>query len=294
MDSKVFDYFLTVSRYRSFARAAQELHISPQGLGNSMRRLEREFGVPLFNDMYGTGELTEYGELLLEYAQQISGSLRDLHHGMDVLVAHSRNVIKLGCSLGLLGYLGEHVIDDFNAASRDSQVLVASEVPDLRCEQGLVAGEYDLAFLVNPPSGDLIAVPIVDDYQFFWVHVNNRLSKKDSIELEDLDGQTIATVDDGFKSTDRLMILLEQRGIKAEFTFTSEMMRVYEWARMSRALGLTCRNHIEATADSTKTVGLPFASLPWGFSLCYRRDHMLSEAETQFVDYMRSKRRTYE
>lgn len=71
------------------------------------------------------------------------------------------------------------------------------------------------------------------------------------------------------------------------------MMRVYECARAGMGLGLTCRNHVEATAESTKTVGLPLRALPWGFSLCYRRGHVPTPAEVTFVDFMRTLNRSY-
>lgn len=293
MDTKVFAYFLAVSKYRSFARAAHELGISPQGLNSSMRRLESELGVPLFNDMYGTGELTDYGELFLEYARQIDGSLRDMRRGFDVMLAHSRNVIKLGCSIGVLGYLGEHVIDEFNKASEDAQVLVNGEEPDVRCERSLSEGAYDLALLVNPASTEFVTVSLVEDYQFFWINTKNRLSEKAQIGLEDLDGQTIAMVDDEFKNTDLFIRLMEERGVHADVVFTGEMMRVYEYARSGQALGLTCRNHIEATSESLRTVGVPFKDLPWGVSLCYRRDHTLTESEARFVEHLRARRRVY-
>lgn len=293
MDAKVFGYFLAVNKYRSFARAAQGLRISPQGLGSALRRLEDELGVPLFSDAYGTGELTEYGAFVLDYARRIDGALGDMRRGIEAMRAHARNVVRLGCSVGLLGYLGERAIDEFNETADGVQVVVSAEEPDLQCERGLAAKTYDLALLVNPPSREFVSIPIVDDYQFFWVGKGNRLSRQAEIRLEDLEGQTVATVDDGFKSTDALLRLMEKRGVRANVVFTGEMMRIYEFARNGKALGLTCRNHIEATAESSKTVGLPFRDLPWGFSLCYRRDHALTEGEALFVDYLRGKRKVF-
>lgn len=293
LDTKIFSYFLVACRHQSFARAAQELHISPQGLGNAMRRLERELGVPLFDDSGIPGGLTPYGRLVRDYAQQVHDSLTDMRRGIDALLAHSRNVVRLGCSSGVLGYLGEGIIEGFNEGDLGTQVLVTGEMPDLRCERALIAGECELALLVDPPSDDFVAIPIVRDYQFFWVHVRNPLSYHNEIVLEDLKNKSIAMVGDEFKNTNRLMGLLTEHGVPVHFHFTGEMMRVYEMARAGVALGLTCRNHVEATAESTRTVGVPFKALPWGFSLCHRRDHALTESEACFVDYLRGKRRVY-
>ncbi|MBP3311967.1 MAG: LysR family transcriptional regulator [Butyricicoccus sp.] len=41
-------YFEYVAKYESITKAAEELHISQPSLSNSIIRLEKEFGAPLF------------------------------------------------------------------------------------------------------------------------------------------------------------------------------------------------------------------------------------------------------
>ncbi len=294
MDAKVFGYFIEVCSRRSLSAAARALGITPQGLGASMRRLESELGVPLLSQTSAGLEPTDYGELVLEYARKLEGSLGEMRSGISAMLAHSRNIIRLSCSTGVIGYLGEQIIDEYNAACGDAQVFVTDELPDTKCEQELLSGACDLALIVSPTSSDAIKIPLVRDYQFFWVNVSNPLSEKRELLPQDLDRQTVVTMNDEFRSTNALLKIVSEAGVRTQFRLTGEMMRVYEIARSGRALGLTCRNHIEATAESTKTVGVPFKRLPWGVSLCYRRDHSLTESEAAFVDYMRGMRRVYE
>ena len=294
MDAKVFGYYVQVCRCRSLARAAKGLGITPQGLSSAMRRLERELGVALFDLSKGGFELTPYGEVVLDYAERLDESQREMQASLSAMAAHQHNVIKLACSVGVLGYLGEELIDAYNERAGGTQILVTDELPDARCEAQLLSGECDLALIANFESDEFVRIPVVEDYQFFWVSVRNPLSRKAELRPRDLDGQTIVSMNDGYRNTDALLRLVEEAGARVRLRFTGEMMRVYEIARGGQALGLTCRNHIEATAESAKTVGVPFKSLPWGFSLCYRRDHALTEVEAHFVDYLRSQRRVYE
>ena len=157
----------------------------------------------------------------------------------------------------------------------------------------MVDGECDFALLINPPDKSLVAMPLVEDYQFVWVSREDELAQKAEVTLEDLDGRTIYSPNDDYRNTGLLMQLCADASSHPTFRFTSEIMRVYECARAGMGLGLTCRNHVEATAESLKTVGLPLRALPWGFSLCRRRNHVPSAAEASFTDYMRSPRRTY-
>ena len=216
-----------------------------------------------------------------------------MRRGMDSITAHAHNIVKLGCAVGILGYLGEDAIDRFNSSGADCQVLLSDEMPDAECERRLMAGEYDYALLINPVDRDLVSVPIVDDYQFVWVNRHSALAGKTAVDPADLEGETVITMSDDYRNTGRFISLCQTEGVSVDLQFTGEMIRVYELARAGRGLGLTCRNHIEATADSSMTVGLPLKSLSWGFSLCCTRDYVPSEAAVTFLNYMRGLRRTY-
>lgn len=292
MDTRNYLYLATVERCRSVPRAARELGMTPQGLARAVRRMEDELGCPVYTGALGTSDLTEQGRCILSHGGAILAEEHSMRHALDAIRAHASNIIRLGCSTGLLGYLGEGVFNAFNE-TQDCQVFVSEELPDSDCEAHLSQGEYDYALLVNPPDPSLAAIPIVDDYQFVWVNRASPLAGQDEVSLHDLDGQIIYTLNDDYRNTGLLLQLCAEAGARPTFRFTSEMIRVYESARAGKGLGLTCRNHVEATAESQKTVGLPLKALPWGFSLCYRRGHVPTELEARFMDYMRSLRRSY-
>lgn len=292
MDTKGYLYLSAIERTRSVPQAARELGMTPQGLARAARRLESELGCALYTGALGASDLTEQGRCVLEHGGAILAEEGRMRRELEAMNAHASNIIRLGCSIGLLGYLGEGVFHAFNE-EQGCEVFVSDELPDSACEARLVAGEYDYALLTDPPDPTLARVGVVEDYQFVWVSTDDPLAKKAEVTLADLDGRTIYTVNDGYRNTGLLMQLCAQTGSKPTFRFTSEMIRVYECARAGMGLGLTCRNHVEATSESRKAVGLPLKALPWGFSLCYRRDHVPTPAEARFIDYVRSLRRSY-
>ena len=293
MDSRNYLYLSAVERCRGVPRAAKELGMTPQGLARAVRRMEEELGCPLYAGGLGTSDLTEQGRCVLEHGGAILAEEHSMLHALDAIKAHASNIIRLGCSVGLLGYLGEGVFSKIDEQA-GCKVFVSEELPDSECEQRLVQGEYDYALLVNPPDPALASIPIVEDYQFVWVNRADPLARREQVELADLDGRTIYSLNDEYRNTGRLLQLCAEAGAKPTFRFTSEMIRVYECARAGMGLGLTCRNHVEATAESQKTVGLPLKALPWGFSLCYRRGHVPTDAEARFMDCMRALRRKFE
>ena len=272
MDTKGYAYLAAIERCRSVPRAARELGMTPQGLARAMRRMEEDLGCTLYEGSLGTSALTEQGACVLEHGSAILAEEHSMRHALDAIAAHAQNIIRLGCSMGLLGYLGEGVFEEFNRLAR---------------------GEYDYALLVDPPDASLASIPMVDDYQFVWMRRSDPLARAREVTPRDLDGRTIYTLNDEYRNTSLLVQLCAEAGARPTFRFTSEMIRVYECARAGMGLGITCRNHVEATAESQTTVGLPLKALPWRFSLCYRRDHVPTPTEARFMDYVRAHRKVF-
>lgn len=292
MDSKVFTYFEAVERHRNYSRAAGELYLSPQGLNAAMRRLESDLGVPLFDVKRGSVELTEYGQCFSRYAHTIGSCLSAMRTEINDIAARKSNSIRLGCSMGVLGYLGDDIIARFNAAHAGASVFV-EELPDYQCERNMLEGKYDYALVINPiDHPDLIAWNLCSDYQFCWVKNDDALACRSELSMEDLDGRSIMTVGEGYKNTSALLELCATASVHPCIKYSSEMMRIYEFARSGEGIGITCRNHVERT-PSNAVVGIPLRCLPWGFSICHKRGRVPLDVDTAFVSFMKTLRRTY-
>jgi LysR family transcriptional regulator, low CO2-responsive transcriptional regulator len=66
--------FVAAARHGSFARAAEEMHISPPAVSMQISDLETSLGLPLFDRVGRSASLTMTGEYFLVHARRI---LRD-------------------------------------------------------------------------------------------------------------------------------------------------------------------------------------------------------------------------
>ena len=71
MDLRVLEYFLAVSRERSFSAAADVIHISQPTLSRQIADLEKHLGKQLFIRGSKTLQLTDEGMLLKVRAEEI-------------------------------------------------------------------------------------------------------------------------------------------------------------------------------------------------------------------------------
>lgn len=83
MLNTAFRYFLAVVEAGSLTGAAWSLHVAPSAVSRMVRKLEEEYGVPLF-ERHGRGMvMTEAGEILAHSAKR--GQLEAEHARMDIL-----------------------------------------------------------------------------------------------------------------------------------------------------------------------------------------------------------------
>ena len=64
MEFRQLQHFLVVAQELNFSKAAQKSYITQQALSKSIKILEKELGVPLFERLPRGLALTEYGTVL--------------------------------------------------------------------------------------------------------------------------------------------------------------------------------------------------------------------------------------
>lgn len=64
-------YFWTVACAGSIARAAEELHLTSQTISGQLKQLEQSVGTPLFERVGRGLKLTETGQVVKQYADEI-------------------------------------------------------------------------------------------------------------------------------------------------------------------------------------------------------------------------------
>ena len=83
MDLRSLSVFVEAAELGSFTRAGQSLGYSQPTVSFQIRQLEQELGVPLFERIGHTINLTQEGRFALRYAQQILRTCREMVQGAD-------------------------------------------------------------------------------------------------------------------------------------------------------------------------------------------------------------------
>lgn len=103
-------YFQTVAETGNLTRAAEQLMISPPALSNSLKRLERDLGVELFDRVGRNLVLNRYGEAYLPYVRQILSLTRQSNELMQQMREEQQKHLSIADTTYVFA---SHLISEF-------------------------------------------------------------------------------------------------------------------------------------------------------------------------------------
>jgi DNA-binding transcriptional LysR family regulator len=214
--------FLIAARREHLGRAAEELGLSQPALSRSVARLEKEYGVRLFDRGGRRIRLNAAGRLLLGHFERALAEFEDARRELQESKTETRNTI----SIGFLATFGTLLIPDLIRRFK-----LSDPVAQFRLLQGpypllldhLVAGEMDFC-LVAPRFRDsaLDWQPLFDEELVVIVPRGHRLESRGHIELREIAKEPMVALKTGYGLRQTLEDLTRQAGFVPEIAFEGE------------------------------------------------------------------------
>ena len=168
MDIHQLEVLLAVAEERGFSRAAERLYRTQPAISQTIRRLEAEVGATLFDRSSRDGTLTDAGEALLKYAQQMLNLRRDAQEAVKELKGLRRGKITISANEYTVTYLLS-IIPDYRAryphikieVKRGTARRIPAEVLAREVELGVISfRSTDTALKSVPVGTDEIALVV--------------------------------------------------------------------------------------------------------------------------------------
>lgn len=184
------DYVYEVYKERSFSIAAKNLYISQPALSASVKKVERELGIILFDRSTSPIVLTEEGRVYIEYLEKLRALESEAKNKlMDISKLKTGKIVVSGENF-VSSFIMPKIIMEFTKRYPGINVeLVESNSPDLRqlliteAIDLLIAHDFDKKLYSSIPLFEetlLLAVP--KDYKVNEDLKDYVLSRKDVVE----------------------------------------------------------------------------------------------------------------
>jgi DNA-binding transcriptional LysR family regulator len=163
MEIRVLRTFVAVAELRHFARAASVCNLSQPAVSHQIALLEEEVGARLLNRANRRVSLTVAGEVMLEEARRILGSIDRARERLQEVARGAVGRIRLGATPTPGLYLLPAILADYRRRhpTYDVHLEVA---PVHRLVERVARNELDMAVVADvPPATELRKRPIVSD-----------------------------------------------------------------------------------------------------------------------------------
>jgi len=186
----MFDFrlkvFHTVAKRLNFTKAADELCITQPAVSKHIREIENHFHLKLF-DRNGTKiKLTEAGEIMLQYTNQIFTLYGNLEFELNSLNERHNGKLRIGASTTIAQYVLPPLLADFHKRFSDIEVTLTINNTE-QIEQALQNKDIDFGIIEGQSKNSSFKyTEFIKDEIVLVANSNHPLAKKDTIELDEL------------------------------------------------------------------------------------------------------------
>lgn len=212
-------YVLAVAEHRNFTLAAEKCFVTQPTLSMQIQKIEEELNIQIFDRTKKPIQLTDIGQKIVTQAKNIvneAGKIKDI-------VEFQKGFIGGEFRLGIIPTVMPTLLPMFlnNFIKKYPKVkLIIEELNTNEIIFRLKNGHLDAAIAVTPLEDEKIK-EIVLYFEPFVAYIpeNNRISKKDEIEISDLNLGDILLLQDGHCFRDGILNLCKNQNEVSDATF---------------------------------------------------------------------------
>lgn len=142
------EVFLATAHFENISRAAENLSMSQSAASASLKELENQFSIQLFDRVGKRLQLNDFGRKLRPKAESLLEQSRELERELS---AHDTpGDLKVGATMTIGNYLGVELINQYIRDSPEARVTlevantdtIAHEILNFDIDVGLIEGEF--------------------------------------------------------------------------------------------------------------------------------------------------------
>ena len=289
--------FIKLSEVGNFSRASTELFISQQGLSHSIRTLEDELHIRLFDRTNRGVQLNDYGRIVYRYATHIVNDYHDMLDELDGKRRSNSTELSVGLPFGIYAAIPFNTLIAFQEQHPEIQLQSRFYV-DWVFEKDMVGEQTDVA-IANVAS-HLGREKVPDQFEYIklaentvclTVNKEHPLAAREEVTIKDLSGMRVAVFGSKFfNDKDILTEDCEENGVTdVHFYECSEQDYLIQYVSKNYGGAISVLS-LNGSQKSHNTVDIPFADKrKYRYDICLLipRNKRRTYAINVFTDYIR-------
>lgn len=285
-------YFNTICKYDNLTRAAEKINISQPALSNSVRQLELEFGVSLFNRTSKGLVLTDAGRVFLSESTVVLDQINYLKKRMNELVAQKANV-NIAVSPLISTIIFPQVFHEFRNQFPNIPINLREAGTQTNLDEVIKGNpDIDLAIVSSPLDIDeaddlgynrirLCKIPVV-----CYASAKNDFASQQYVDYDMLVDKPIAMLPTDTFVSNYMRKNFNEHGIVPNIVLeTSQLSMIQRIVMDNTALSFLYKGNFAA---SSSIVAIPFKEpVEVGIDLIWNKKHKPLSSTSKFLDFIK-------
>lgn len=215
MHSRLLRCFMVVAERKSITEASEVLHISQPALTKTIKHLEEDLGVQLFDRLPGGVQLTKYGEILLHHAKVMDNEYRHAIALIEEIRDGRSGALRIGAGPVWLVNILPPIISQFQRQYPDVKISLIGGVIDTLLP-ALSNGDLDLicASLDFSNRSDISKEQLFEVKHVLVADRSHPLTNEKDIDAKALDEYPWMVLKSDYVGTERISSYFAANGLK--------------------------------------------------------------------------------
>lgn len=277
-------YFQCVAKYENITKASSKLHISQPSLSITIKRLEEELGVSLFNRVGKNIELNDFGKTFLSRTNTILTEIDNAKLELAELANNKSTHISISATTSsfLSGLLTKFLVK--NPTITMTQSIANPNKAVSRLKLGLDD------FVITSPSiddPDIENIVLFEEEIVVVVPNSNKFSKRKKIQLKELKDENFIGLTENYAFTSTTEKMYKEAGFTPNIVFQGDADIMSELVDAQKGIVLVPRSLCKVTYTRPCTIiELTDNFRTRSITLSYVKGKYLSELSQSFKDFI--------
>ena len=285
LDINQFIYFGEICRVGSLSKAAENLHISQQGLSLSLKRLEKELGCQLFSRRPSGLELTEAGMLFRKESEAAMEHINRIYQYCQTANG-SKSRITVACTINLITRIPVKLRQLLLRGNEDFEINFIEDWTS-NCETMVADNRANFGLVYGPCNETQFQSTTLDVLKQVFI-VNRKVStlaQRDTVSLTELANYPLIVPDERCRPGLSIRAIFETAGVPLNIAYACD--------RPQQIIDLVANDDMAARvilddvteSDLTKIKVLTLRDDPFLLPICliYKKGRKLSMQERFFT-----------
>lgn len=291
MNERQLKIFVEVANKLNMTEAAGCLFMTQPAVSQTIKDLEHNFGVKLFDRIGKKLYLTNEGETFFKYSRRIL----NLYEECSKTIQNTKNSdcgqLKIGASTTIGIYILTDIVGKFTKGHKNIDISMIIEntknIADL-----ILQNKIDFAFVEGPVHSDEIAIsPFCDDELVLITSCEHPWAHKKNIDINEIKNQKLIMREKGSGTREVFENLLNAHNV--EYNVSLELGNTEAIKKAVEVdLGISCisKRAVKREIESKKLVAVKLNNIKISrkLNIIYHKDKYLSNLFETFINFCRN------